>query len=612
MQNKEVAIEMREQRRLTLPTGLTIVTWVLLAALGCLVVYPTVTLLLGAFKDGSPFTPVSDWSLEGFVTAYGSADSLAIIRNSGVLALIVAIAGTSLGFLFAWMSTRTTVPLRRILTPVMVVTVALPSLFNAMSWSVLGNENAGLLNQAWRALSGSPDALIDVYSWPGLVLVSLIKPIAVAYLLLLGPARGLSRSVEEAAVVAGTGRIRTMLLVTAPVLAPTIFAVAIINLIIGLEAFDVPALIAVPAGIPLLSTEIFRHISENVLPDYPAASALALGICILVLLLVWIRWRILARRSFATVTGKAREQRPWDLGRPAWVFTAFILVYTLLALVLPLAQLLLGSFQPIFGVLDGLDTVNYDTVLADAEIVGSIGRSLAVGVGGGLLAMIFTFAVGYVVRHAGAKLSARILDGATWLPAALPGIVLGLALSWAYLALPFLRPLYGGPAMLVLALMIAGLPLAARASEGGLVQIHGELEEASRTSGATRLGTIGRIVLPLIAPSFLAGWLLTALYVAGRLDVPILLSSRGNRLAIVAVYELYSNGRTGEAAAVFCLLLVGFVVVTVVLALLALAARRLASQAAARAAASSGGPRAVSASTPASAIPTLEETSTHG
>jgi iron(III) transport system permease protein len=404
-----------------------------------------------------------------------------------------------------------------------------------------------------------------------------------------------------------------MLRVTAPVLAPTILAVAIINLIIGLEAFDVPALIAVPAGIPLLSTEIYRQISENVVPDYPAASALALGICVIVLLLVALRWRLVATRSYATVTGKAREQRPWALGGWSALFTALIVIYTVLALLLPLAQLLLGSFQPVFGVVRDLGTLNYDAVLGDREIPAAIVRSLAVGVGGGLLAMIFTLAVGYIVRHAGARISARILDMATWLPAALPGIVLGLALSWAYLALPFLRPLYGTPVMLVLALMVAGLPIAARASEGGLVQISSELEEAARTSGSNRVGTIARVVLPLIAPSFLAGWLLTALYVAGRLDVPILLSTRQNRLAIVAVYELYSNGRPGEAAAVFCLLLIGFVVVTLIMALLALGLRRLVARAAAHEAMPSGpgGDDTRSIAT-ARSLSALDATESHG
>jgi iron(III) transport system permease protein len=582
VQNKEVADRMGvNRRRVVPPRGMTVVTGVLLVVLICLVVYPTVTLLTGAFKDGSPFSSTSNWSLGGFATAYGSPGSGELILNSVVLALVTAVFGTAIGFLFAWVATRTTVPLRRLLTPVMVVTVALPSLFNAMSWSVLGNENAGLINQAWRALTGAPDALINIYTWPGLLLVSLIKPVSVAYLLLLGPARGLSRSIEEASVLAGTGRIRTMFRVTAPVLAPTILAVAVINLIIGLEAFDVPALIAVPAGIPLLSTEIYRQISENVVPDYPASSALALGICVIVLILVAIRWRLVGTRSYATITGKAREHRPWALGGWSWIFTAAIVVYAVLALVLPLAQLLLGSFQPIFGLLGELGTLNYDAVLGDDEIIAAVIRSLLVGVGGGFLAMVFTLAVGYIVARAGARPSARILDMATWLPAALPGIVLGLALSWAYLALPFLRPLYGTPVMLVLALMVAGLPIAARASEGGLVQISPELEEASRTSGSNRIGTIARIVLPLIAPSFLAGWLLTALYVAGRLDVPILLSTRSNRLAIVSVYELYSNGRPGEAAAVFCLLLIGFVVIAAVMAALAFGLRRVVARAAA-------------------------------
>lgn len=557
---------MTSRVRLPRLDGLRVTTWVLLVILVILSVYPTVTLLMGAFRDGSPFSSTSGWGLEGFAAAYGSAESFPTIRNSLILAVTLAVLGTGLGFLFAWMRTRTRVPLRGILTPVMVITVALPSLFNAMSWSVLGSDRAGLINQLARSVLGPDVTVIDIYSWGGVLAISLIKPIAVAYLLLLGPCRSLSRSIEEAAVISGSGSVRALVTVTAPVLAPTMLAVAILNLIIGLEAFDVPALLAVPAGIPLLSTAVFSHINDSIPPDYPAASALALGICVLVLSLVALRWRLIGGRSFATVTGKAREGKPWNVGAWAPLFTTLIVVFTLLALVVPLFQLIFGSFQPIFGSVKNLGLANWTAVLGDSDVIASVLRSLAIGVGGGFLAMLFTLIVAYVIRHAGGRVATRVLDLATWLPAALPGVVLGLSLSWAYLSLPFLRPFYGTPVMLILALMVAGLPLAARASEGSLLQIHRELEEASRIGGASPIVTIRTVLLPLIAPSFLAGWLLTSLYVAGRLDVPVLLSTGSNRMSIVVVFELYSNGRTGEAAAVFCLLLVGFMLIAGVMA----------------------------------------------
>lgn len=569
---------MHEKRPFRRPDGLSALTWVLLGLLGLLSVYPTVTLLSGAFRDGSPFTGNAGWSLEGFARAFASEESGETILNSLILALATAILGTGLGFVFAWLSARTTVTFAKALTPIMVALVALPSLFMALGWATLGNARAGVINNLWTTLTGSPDALMDIYSWPGLIAVMIIKPVALSYLLLLGPCKGLSRSIEEAAVLSGTRPVATLIRVTAPVLTPTILAVSVINLIIGLEAFDVPSLLAFPAGIPLLSTEVYRYVHDSIPSDYPAASALALAICVLILVLVAIRQRLVAKHSYATVTGKTGNSAKWKLGPVAnFLFATLIVVFTLLAVALPLAQLVIGSFQPTFGVFRDLGFSNYESVLSNKDTIPSIVRSLLIGVGGGFLGMVFTLAVTYVVRHAGARWSARVLDIATWLPAALPGIVLGLALSWAFLLIPPLRTMYGSPVMLVTALMIAGMPLAARASEGALVQLHRELEEAARLSGATRLRTVVGIIVPLIAPSFLAGWLLTALYLAGRLDVPILMSTPNTRLSIVAVYEMYSNGRIGEAAAIFCLLLLGFVILAAVMALLAFAAKRFAA-----------------------------------
>lgn len=567
---------MLERLRRYRPDGVTVLVWGLIAVLAILSIYPTVTLLTGAFRDGSPFFGSAGWSLQGFADAYGSSESAAAIRNSVFLALCTAVLGTGFGFLFAWTATRTSVRFARLLTPIMVVTVALPSLFIALSWAVLANGEVGTINTAWRSLSGSHGTLVEVYGWPGLVGLSLIKPIAVAYLLFLGPCLSLSREVEEASVLTGTSVMRTLVKITVPLMAPTIIAVSVINLIIGLEAFDIPALIASPAGIPLLSTEVYRHIHEHIPANYPAASALSLGIAMVVLVLVAFRWRLVSKRSYATVTGKSKTKQRWDVGR-RWsaILSTMILVYAVLALILPLVQLVVGSFQPLFGSFRRFDTSNYEKVFANSDAMSSIARSLVIGVGGGLLAMLFTVAVAYAVRHAGGKFSTRVLDMATWLPAALPGIVLGLALSWAYLLVPVLRPLYGTPGMLVIALMIAGMPLAARASEGALVSIHRELEESARVSGASRIRTVRDVLGPLITPSFLAGWLLTSLYVAGRLDVPVLLTTPGNRLAVVSVYELFSNGRTGEAAAVLCLLLLGFVLVAAAMAAMALVVRRV-------------------------------------
>jgi iron(III) transport system permease protein len=163
--------------------------------------------------------------------------------------------------------------------------------------------------------------------------------------------------------------------------------------------------------------------------------------------------------------------------------------------------------------------------------------------------------LGLIGRHGSASLR-RGLELTTWLPWAANGILLGLGLVWGFLTIPFLTPLFGTVWIVLIGLVIAATPLAARAVDGALAQIGKELEESARVSGATALRVAVGIVLRLILPSFLAAWFITGINIVGNLEVPILLSMPTNKTMAVEVYRLYGNGESSMAAALFVLVFV--------------------------------------------------------
>ncbi|MER7797136.1 iron ABC transporter permease [Microbacterium sp. NPDC096154] len=531
-------------------TSRSMLPLVVIAAL--LFALPVVMLVIGAFRNAPPGQR-ANWSFDAFGRTLGNADTYATFANSVVIAVVCAACSVILALVLVFFAVRTTAPLRKIVTPVMVLVLALPPLFYAMSWGMLWNPKLGLVNQWWMSVTGGDEPLFSAYSWLGLVSVMILKGTSFCYLLLLGPFRAMDRSLEEAAQMSGAGRLRTIFNIDLAVLLPAISGVVILNLIIGLEAFEVPLFLGTPAGIDVFSTEIYGYISDQTPADYGGASVLSLLLVALVLLMVGVQWALLGRKRYTTVTGKSYNTSPWNIGGWRWVGTAVIALYVLFGVVLPIVQLLLGSFQPFFG--GGVyATTNYDVLLGDAETVEAIQSTIVVAIVGGLAAVALAFITMYAVTH-NETMMRRVLDLLTWLPFTLPGIVLALGLSWTYVSIPGLRQLYGSMFLVGMGLVIAAVPIATRAIQPALMQINRELEEASRISGARPTRVVLGVVLPLIAPSFFSGWFVVAIVIAGNLAIPVLLSSALTPTVPLLVYDLNTQGYASRAAALLVLVL---------------------------------------------------------
>lgn len=513
---------------------------------------PVVMLVVGAFRNAPPGQP-PQWSFDAFGRTLGGASTYSTFVNSLVIAVVCAAFSVLLALVLVFFAVRSTAPLRRIVTPIMVLVLALPPLFYAMSWGMLWNPRLGQVNQWWMALTGGEEPLFSAYSWPGLVSVMVLKGTSFCYLLLLGPFRAMDRTLEEAAQMSGASRIRTIFSIDLAVLMPAISGVVILNLIIGLEAFEVPLFLGTPAGIDVFSTEVYGYIADQTPADYGGASVLSLVLVALVLLMVAVQWRVLGRKKYTTVTGKGYDTAPWEIGGWRWVGTGVIALYVLFGVALPLAQLLLGSFQPFFGG-DVYSTANYEMLFSDPRTMEALRSTIIVAVVGGLAAVALAFITMYAVSHNETWMR-RVLEMLTWLPFTLPGIVLALGLAWTYVSLPGVRQLYGSMLLVGLGLVIAATPIATRAIQPALMQINRELEEASRISGAHPARVVFGVVLPLIAPSFFAAWFVVAIVISGNLSIPVLLSSSLTPTVPLLVYDMNTQGYSSRAAALLILVL---------------------------------------------------------
>ena len=225
-------------------------------------------------------------------------------------------------------------------------------------------------------------------------------------------------------------------------------------------------------------------------------------------LVIW-QWRLLGGRSFFTVTGKGYTPRVSRLGRWRWATFGFCVFFFVVTVVLPVGQLIVGSFFKFFGFYrTSMLTLDHYRAVWDNRLVWrALGNTLLLGLLGATATMVLGGLVAYVscARDSPCAACCEVL---AWLPWMMPGMVLGVGFLWAYALLPGPIQLYGTLWALLVAYIALGTPLAVRAMSGAFAQLAYDLEECSRVHGAAWWQTFGRILLALAWPSFAVGLIL--------------------------------------------------------------------------------------------------------
>jgi iron(III) transport system permease protein len=527
-----------------------------------LLVWPLVMLTVGAFSTASPLEGGGEWTLSGFAEMWAEINVSNALTNTLIYAALTTFFAVSIALILCFLSERTDTPLRRLITPVVLVCAATSTLFYAIGYSLLANRFTGVINVAAQNLFGV-QSLLDIESWPGLVFVDSLHAAAFLYLFLVGPFSNMDRSLEEAALAAGASRLRTFFTVNVQLLRPILSSVVLMGIIIGIKSFSIPLILGTPADISFLTVRILRTLQAYEPPHYAQASALALALTVFIGLLLYVQHRVVGRRSYVTLTGKSFRRTRWELGAWRWLAALFVLTYALLGVVLPLGAIVFSSFLPFPGVYDSLSLVNYRALFANPDINRILLNTALGASGAGLAGVALAFTIAYLTSRSHPALAA-VLRGITQLQLAMPGLVGSLALIWAVASLPGIREIYGTVWLLVLAFAIGVLPISVQIAASAVRQVARELEDAARISGASPLRSALQITARLLLPSLLFAWLLAMIAIVGDLDAPLLLSSAGTRTMSIHIYKLFDGVDQAQAAALLSLLL-AFIVISVAL-----------------------------------------------
>jgi iron(III) transport system permease protein len=537
------------------------VVWLLSAAiLAVLVVAPLAILLLTAFRvpEGQGFT------LANFLEAFGQAMYRGPVANSLVYATSVGILSVLVGAPLAWLVTRTDMPGKAVVRTLTIAAFVTPSFLGATAYVILAGPNAGLLNVLYRAITGADGPLFNVFSMTGLIYVTSLYTFPVVFILTGAALTATPADLEDAARIAGAGRLAVMRTITLPLALPAIFGGFILAFLEALVLFGAPAMLAIPARFHVMTTQVWAFFHYP--PQVEVAAAYAMPLLLVAVVLLWAQRRLMGRRGYATVGGRATAPPPIPLGPWRWVACGAAGLVLLLSIGLPYFALLRGALAKAWGLGWSWQNVtlrNFRYVIFEFDPTRSaIVNTLELAAVTATLAALLMGAIAYVAQR-------RLVAGAQALaflamaPLAIPGIVLSIGLFKAYSRPPVL--LYGTIWLIFVAYLTKYLPIAYTACHAALQTVHVDLEDAARVLGANRLTAFKDVTVPLFGVGLVSAWLLVFLPSLRELSSSILLFTTRSRVVAVVIYTLYEEG-LWEAVSALGILLLGLTLLLVAVA----------------------------------------------
>ena len=545
-----------------------------LAALICVGVFaatPIAFILVNSFNIASPGHPFRG-GLQGWSEAFADGKTLSAVGYSFLLS-IRSFVGVAIAFAVSWLLVRICIPGRLVIEFFLWVAFFLPTLPITLGWILLLDPNYGLINQLLLKLPFIERAPFSIYSVGGIMWVHLtLTTVPVMTILLMPALRQFDAAIEESARVCGSGPWGILRRITLPLLSPAILTVTIAGLIRSLEAFEIEQLLGTPAGIDVYSTRIFEMISWEP-PRFPAAMALSSFFLAILFILALFYQRFTQKREFATVGARGISLRPMLVGRWRYIVSGICLLCSALWIILPMLMLIVGSFMRLYGffsVKAPFTVQHWLDAVRDPLMLVCLKNSLVIALGVGVVGLAFYAMIAYVIVRTQIPGRATISILA-WLPWAVPGILLGVALLWLLLSLPGMSLLYGTFAPLILVLIIKEMPIGTHMMKTALGQISKELEDASLACGAGRFTTFWRISLPLITPTLLSIFAILLIGALRDISTTILLVTAKTRPLSVLMLE-YSRGGQLEVASIIGVL------ITMVAVVMAMMARRFGSK----------------------------------
>jgi len=523
-------------------------TFSLVLIVGALTVCPVVMLILGSFSEG--LTAFGSFTLDKYIEAYTDPAFFEVIVNTVIFVLGSSTLATVLALFLAYLNTRTDIPFKFLFKIISIIPMMIPHLLFSVSWALLLNPSNGMMNIVLKNVFSLDSAPFNIYSLSGMILVEGLLDLPIAYLIIAPAMASFDVALEESSRVFGASTWRTLVRVTLPVLRPAILAAFILGVVRSLASFAVPSVLGMPGRVQVLATHLYQMIATGFATDYGKAAAVGMSVLATSITLIVV-YRALTAESEKYVTISSRGYRPTVVELKGAKMPLFFVVALLsfILIVLPVAVLFYTSLVPYSMVPSArafslMSWKHWIEVLQDPISLLSLKNSLFLGVVGATLGVVLSIFVAYVIVKVKTRASG-ILESLSFLSFSFPGIVIGVGFMWFFVQTPLYATLWA----LLIGYIATYLPYGIRPLASAFVQVHGHLEESSLVCGASPLTTMRRIIIPLLVPGIVSGWILMATMFVRELTLSVVLSRPGTEVLAVQILRFADDGLWGKLSA---------------------------------------------------------------
>jgi iron(III) transport system permease protein len=468
-----------------------------------------------------------------------------------------------LGVPLALAVSRTNMPGRGFTHMGVLASFVMPNFLGAIAWILLAGPNAGWLNRLWNAVFGTSEGPFNVFSFWGLAFVIALYTYPLVYVFTKSALDLISTELEDAAAIHGSGRFNTLARVTLPLALPSILGAAILIFLETIALYGTPALIAIPAGINLATTQIVSFFQYPIRIEQ--AAAFSMPILLLTVVMLYAQRALLSRKGYVSVSGKGGERRPFDIGGWKWVLLGYSGLICALSVVVPMVILVLASLSKAWGrgivsgnlTLDNFHAILFEQLTVRTALINTVVYSACAA----LACVVIGICVAYATQRRITQ-APSVVQFLALAPIAVPGLIIAIGLYAAYAGPPF--SLYGTGALVVVAFITRFLPISVTACGAAVRSLNPELEEAVRILGGTRITVMHRVVMPLLKKTLAGVFILVFVICTKELSTAVFLTGPGSRVVSVLTLDLSEQGNYEILAAMGVLLVV---IVTVVVAI---------------------------------------------
>lgn len=510
--------------------------------------FPLVNIIINSFMDDGRL------SLEAYTDVLTSRSTYKALLNTLLVALgVLALSGLMGGGL-AFISEKTDFKFKKLIRFLVFLEFCIPSYIISVSWIQI-TSRGGYMHRLLKLYHPDFPYSFNPYSLGAVIIVLSIHLYPLVFFGISNSLRKSSGVLEDAGRVSGGSPFGVLKSISLPLVMPSFLSVGLLVFSRTMANFGIPAQLALPIGTDVLTTRIYKAISEL---DIPALSVLSI-LLIAISYIFYIaaeRW-IKSRAFYSSGTGGTRNPKLLKLRGKAGFLYPVVFVFFLVVLILPLITLLLSSFMKRWGLelsLQNMTIKNYFLVLFENELMKrAFSNSLIYGVLSACVAAVFAIIIVYFYRYTTSKAS-RLLMLVSSLPLSVPNIILAVGAVFAWINPPL--KLYGTSWIIILTYTVLFIPIIVKQIKGLSENINPAIDLSARTLGIPVTQRILRLFLPQLFRGVLSGWIISFLVAFRELPISLLLYSKGNETVGVLLFTIQSNSYGLEMTSTIAVLVI--------------------------------------------------------